>query len=86
MLTENIDLLHTVAAALLERETLTREDIEMLARGENAAAAHERLPPAHADPAPRRRRRPVHRAAPQPAAPRRTGAVAGVSGEMRSIE
>ena len=27
-LTENIDLLHTVAAALLERETLTREDIE----------------------------------------------------------
>ena len=33
-LQENLDLLHTVAAALLERETLTREDIEMLARGE----------------------------------------------------
>jgi cell division protease FtsH len=31
----NLDLLHKVAAALLERETLTRDDIEMLARGEN---------------------------------------------------
>ena len=30
----NIDLLHKVAAALLERETLTRDDIEMLSRGE----------------------------------------------------
>jgi cell division protease FtsH len=30
----NINLLHQVAAALLERETLTREDIEILARGE----------------------------------------------------
>ena len=38
VLTENIDLLHAVAAALLERETLTREDIETLRRG-------ERLPP-----------------------------------------
>ena len=28
------DLLHKVAAALLERETLTRDDIEMLSRGE----------------------------------------------------
>jgi cell division protease FtsH len=34
----NMDLLHQVAAALLERETLTRDDIEMLARG-------EKLPP-----------------------------------------
>jgi cell division protease FtsH len=33
-LQENITLLHAVAAALLERETLTREDIETLARGE----------------------------------------------------
>jgi cell division protease FtsH len=31
----NIDLLHKVAAALLERETLTREDILILDRGEN---------------------------------------------------
>src|SRR4029078_10837546 len=30
----NIELLHKVAAALLERETLTREDIETLERGE----------------------------------------------------
>ncbi|HEX4684449.1 MAG TPA: ATP-dependent zinc metalloprotease FtsH [Gemmatimonadaceae bacterium] len=30
----NLDLLHKVAAALLERETLTRTDIEMLSRGE----------------------------------------------------
>src|ERR1041384_4170126 len=30
----NIDLLHKVAGALLERETLSREDIEMLARGD----------------------------------------------------
>ena len=38
VLSENIELLHTVAAALLERETLTREDIGVLQRG-------ERLPP-----------------------------------------
>jgi cell division protease FtsH len=34
VLSEHMDLLHAVAAALLERETLTREDIEMLRRGE----------------------------------------------------
>ena len=38
VLTENVELLHTVAASLLERETLSREDIEMLRRG-------DRLPP-----------------------------------------
>jgi cell division protease FtsH len=38
VLTENIALLHAVAASLLERETLTREDIELLKRG-------EKLPP-----------------------------------------
>jgi cell division protease FtsH len=38
VLTEHLDLLHKVAKALLERETLTREDIEVLRRG-------ERLPP-----------------------------------------
>src|SRR5881628_3715732 len=32
-LEENLDLLHAVAAALLERETLTREDIAVLSRG-----------------------------------------------------
>jgi cell division protease FtsH len=30
VLSENVELLHTVAATLLERETLTREDIEVL--------------------------------------------------------
>ena len=33
-LTENMDLLHRVAAALLDRETLTGEDVAALARGE----------------------------------------------------
>jgi cell division protease FtsH len=33
-LKENIELLHLVAGALLERETLTRDDIEILSRGE----------------------------------------------------
>ena len=34
VLSENLELLHTIAAALLERETLTGEDIRMIARGE----------------------------------------------------
>jgi cell division protease FtsH len=34
-LTENIDLLHRVAAALLDRETLTGDEVQMLARGED---------------------------------------------------
>jgi cell division protease FtsH len=34
VLTEQLELLHGVATALLERETLTREDIDMLNRGE----------------------------------------------------
>jgi cell division protease FtsH len=38
VLSENIDLLHTMAQALLERETLSAEDIRMMARG-------EKLPP-----------------------------------------
>jgi cell division protease FtsH len=33
-LTENLDLLHTVANALLDRETLTGDEVQMLARGE----------------------------------------------------
>ena len=67
---ENIELLHQVAAALLERETLTREDIEMLSRGERCRRGRRRAaaptaPVAAAD----------SRAAAQPAAaPRRTGA------------
>jgi cell division protease FtsH len=38
VLSENLDLLHTMAQALLERETLTAEDIKIMARG-------EKLPP-----------------------------------------
>jgi cell division protease FtsH len=34
VLTEHLQLLHSVAAGLLERETLTRDDIEFLRRGE----------------------------------------------------
>jgi cell division protease FtsH len=34
VLTENLELLHTVAAALLERETLTGDEVRSLARGE----------------------------------------------------
>jgi cell division protease FtsH len=38
VLSENLELLHTMAQALLERETLTAEDIKIMARG-------EKLPP-----------------------------------------
>jgi cell division protease FtsH len=38
VISENLDLLHTIAGALLERETLTREDFAVLLRG-------EKLPP-----------------------------------------
>jgi cell division protease FtsH len=43
VLTENIDLLHAVANALLEHETLAREDINVLMRG-------EKLPPRQSPP------------------------------------
>jgi cell division protease FtsH len=45
VLSENIDLLHTIAAALLERETLTREDILMIARGEKLPPRTSGVPP-----------------------------------------
>jgi cell division protease FtsH len=43
-LTEHLQLLHAVAGALLERETLTAEDVEILLRG-------EKLPPRRTPPA-----------------------------------
>ncbi len=47
VLTENLELLHTVAAALLERETLTGDEVKMLARGETLPPrAPSSLPPA----------------------------------------
>jgi cell division protease FtsH len=47
-LTENLALLHTVAAALLDRETLTGDEVQQLARGETLAPrpAPPSLPPA----------------------------------------
>jgi len=46
VLSENLDLLHTLAQALLERETLTAEDIKMIARGEQLPPRTSGLPPA----------------------------------------
>src|SRR6478609_11923112 len=46
VLGENIDLLHTLAAALLERETLTAEDIKMISRGESLPPRMSGLPAA----------------------------------------
>jgi cell division protease FtsH len=45
VLTQNVDLLHTVAAALLDRETLTREDIAVLMRGEQLTPRPPAVPP-----------------------------------------
>jgi cell division protease FtsH len=44
-LTTHVDLLHKVAAALLERETLTREDIGYLIRGEALPPRPSGVPP-----------------------------------------
>jgi len=41
----NLELLHRVAAALLERETLTRDDIEILSRGEQLPPRTTGVPP-----------------------------------------
>jgi len=46
----NIDLLHKVAGALLERETLTREDIEILSRGDVLPARSSGAPPSASAP------------------------------------
>jgi cell division protease FtsH len=45
VLTEHLELLHKDAKALLERETLTREDIEVLRRGEQLAPRTPMMPP-----------------------------------------
>jgi cell division protease FtsH len=46
VLSENIDLLHAVARALLDRETLTRDDVALLARGEQLPPRTTGVPPA----------------------------------------
>jgi cell division protease FtsH len=51
-LSEHIALLHAVAAALLERETLTREDFDTLARGEKLPPRTSGAPPAAPVPVP----------------------------------
>ena len=55
VLQENLALLHAVAAGLLERETLTRDDVGMLMRGETlpprAPATPPSLPPSLTPPA-----------------------------------
>ena len=84
VLSENLELLHTIAAALLERETLTaRGHRDDRARRE-AAAAHERRAAGDAasaagDPDS------GARAAAQSAAARRTGALAGLTAVGRSV-
>jgi cell division protease FtsH len=45
VLAENMELLHAVAQALLDRETLTREDVNMLARGEKLPPRSTVAPP-----------------------------------------
>jgi cell division protease FtsH len=50
VLTEHLELLHKVAAALLERETLTREDIEVLRRGEQLPPRTPTMGPAASAP------------------------------------
>ncbi|HEY7899230.1 MAG TPA: ATP-dependent zinc metalloprotease FtsH [Gemmatimonadaceae bacterium] len=53
VLTENLDLLHSVAAALLERETLSGEEVKALARGETLPPrAPSSIPPAPPVPVP----------------------------------
>jgi cell division protease FtsH len=47
----NLDLLHKVAAALLERETLTRDDIEILSRGDSLPPRTSGAPPTMPAPA-----------------------------------
>jgi cell division protease FtsH len=68
-LTEHNDLLHRVAEALLERETLTREDVETLAEGKE-------LPPFRAAPVPT----PPEVPAPLPAAAKDRAPKPGVEG------
>jgi cell division protease FtsH len=51
-LTDNMELLHAIAGALLERETLTAEDIEILVRGEKLPPRKTPAPTAPAPVAP----------------------------------
>ena len=48
VLQQNMELLHSVARALLDRETLTRDDVAMLARGEQLPPRTTGAPPVKA--------------------------------------
>ncbi len=52
VLSENLELLHTVAAALLERETLTGDEVQALARGETLPPRAPSPPPMAPAPVP----------------------------------
>ncbi|HET7583435.1 MAG TPA: ATP-dependent zinc metalloprotease FtsH, partial [Gemmatimonadaceae bacterium] len=58
-LEENIDLLHAIAAGLLDRETLTAEDIQILMRGESLPPRSTPSPAPAATPAPAAHARPA---------------------------
>jgi cell division protease FtsH len=70
VLTEHLDLLHKVAANLLERETLTRDDIDRIKRGETLPPRIEFTPPASltssSTPTPEPRRTPPLLGGPEP--------------------
>ncbi|MCY7378727.1 MAG: ATP-dependent zinc metalloprotease FtsH [Gemmatimonadaceae bacterium] len=71
VLSENLDLLHTLASALLERETLTAEDIRTISRGEALPPRTSGLPPVPAAipavvPVPQPRRNPPLLGGPEP--------------------
>jgi cell division protease FtsH len=67
VLQENIELLHAVARALLDRETLTREDVDMLARGQQLPPRSTPTPPA----------KPIPGMNPQTAEPKRSPPLLG---------
>jgi cell division protease FtsH len=71
VLSENLELLHTIAGALLERETLTAEDIRMIARGEALPPRTSGAPPVPSaapipTPIPQPRRNPPLLGGPEP--------------------
>jgi cell division protease FtsH len=72
VLSENLELLHIIASALLERETLTREDILLIARGEalpprtSGAPPTPMTPPAAPTPVLEPRRNPPLLGGPEP--------------------
>ena len=67
VLQDNMDLLHAVARALLDRETLTRDDVDMLSRGQQLPPRSTPTPPA----------KPIAGMNPQAAEPKRSPPLLG---------